>query len=198
MIINLSFFDESPVMSFSVPDDSFTVGRSMRNDVVLLKESISRQHCRIDIIDGDIYVTDLHSTNGVFIDGERIPPGKKTLVPTFLNLSLGPVKHLQVVFDLTQSKIIQDPNTRFFRPAPETLTKTKKNPSHISLERPKYNPVRPPIRPKSSSKRVRVIASIMAALLLACVGWYVKKNFGFSKNVDREQRLKQSLDEEFF
>jgi pSer/pThr/pTyr-binding forkhead associated (FHA) protein len=49
-----------------------TIGRSAPADLVLEGAEISRAHCRIDITDGQISVTDLKSTNGTYVDGQRI------------------------------------------------------------------------------------------------------------------------------
>jgi hypothetical protein len=49
-----------------------TIGRSAPADLVLEGAEISRAHCRIEIIEGRISVTDLNSTNGTYVDGKRI------------------------------------------------------------------------------------------------------------------------------
>lgn len=43
---------------------------------------VSRRHAKITFDGADVYITDLNSTNGVFVDGELIRPG----VPVKLNL----------------------------------------------------------------------------------------------------------------
>jgi hypothetical protein len=49
-----------------------TIGRSAPADLLLESADISRAHCRIDITDGEICVTDLNSTNGTYVDGQMI------------------------------------------------------------------------------------------------------------------------------
>jgi serine phosphatase RsbU (regulator of sigma subunit) len=63
-----------------------TLGRSAPADVVLADPRISRRHCTITLSQGKITVTDLESSNGTFVDGER--------VKGFLVLAVG--AHLQV------------------------------------------------------------------------------------------------------
>jgi diguanylate cyclase (GGDEF)-like protein len=49
------------------------LGRDPTCDFVLKDDGISRKHVEVRQLTGDrIYVKDLHSTNGVFVDGERV------------------------------------------------------------------------------------------------------------------------------
>jgi pSer/pThr/pTyr-binding forkhead associated (FHA) protein len=47
-------------------------GRDPRSDVVFQDSQVSRRHARIDADDTGIYVEDLESANGIFVNGERI------------------------------------------------------------------------------------------------------------------------------
>jgi pSer/pThr/pTyr-binding forkhead associated (FHA) protein/subtilisin family serine protease len=48
------------------------VGRSSENDIVLRSPNVSRHHARIVCADGACTVEDLGSSNGTFVDGERV------------------------------------------------------------------------------------------------------------------------------
>lgn len=68
---------------------SVIVGRSPKNDLVITHDSISRQHCQIDVVKGVFYITDLGSSNGSFIDGQKLIPQARTPFISSQQLTLG-------------------------------------------------------------------------------------------------------------
>ena len=56
--------------------DSLSVGRGSDNDLVLGSKQISRNHAQLSVLNGQLYVTDLESSNGTFINDERIAANK--------------------------------------------------------------------------------------------------------------------------
>lgn len=61
-------------------------------DVYFFHESISREHCIFDCINGRYTVTDLGSTVGTFIDGFRLEPNVPYNVEDGAKMKLGKVK----------------------------------------------------------------------------------------------------------
>jgi len=57
---------------YPVPEDGLTVGRSTDNDLHLADGVVSRRHARIYLRGGAFTLTDLHSSNGTFVNGRRI------------------------------------------------------------------------------------------------------------------------------
>ena len=48
------------------------IGRSSDLDMVLVEDMVSRRHAKITSTDGDIFIQDMGSTNGTFVNGEKI------------------------------------------------------------------------------------------------------------------------------
>ncbi len=81
-----------------ISKSSFTLGRSSQNDLCVKSEGLSREHCRFEITsEGDIYITDLNSTNGVLFDGTRIETDKPVKYLPFFNLIIGPIHGLEIL-----------------------------------------------------------------------------------------------------
>ncbi len=61
-------------------EDSLSVGRGGDNDVVLGSKQVSRNHAILSILDGQLYVKDLDSSNGTFINDRRIAGNESNLL----------------------------------------------------------------------------------------------------------------------
>ena len=90
---------DGEIIEHEMTKGSITIGRSNRCDLVISHEAMSRQHCRIDEKDGEVFITDLGSINGVLIDGQRIPPNKAVSFYNYLNVSFGFVQSAQFFVD---------------------------------------------------------------------------------------------------
>jgi len=54
-----------------VDEQPLTIGRDPSCDLVLASPDVSRRHCRLQLVAGEVFATDLRSTNGTYIDGKR-------------------------------------------------------------------------------------------------------------------------------
>jgi pSer/pThr/pTyr-binding forkhead associated (FHA) protein len=50
----------------------FRIGRDAESDLQVFDPRISRRHGRIDRVESDYVITDLQSTNGIYVNGRRV------------------------------------------------------------------------------------------------------------------------------
>src|SRR5688572_19725579 len=63
---------ESPFTFRILPGNIKTVGRARRADFVVDAQMVSRLHCRLTAGATELEVLDLESTNGTFVNGQRV------------------------------------------------------------------------------------------------------------------------------
>ena len=71
--LELSVVGEEEVQErFIVGPLGVKIGRTKPADIVLADGKISRSHCQVELNDDLLFVTDLNSTNGTFVDGQKV------------------------------------------------------------------------------------------------------------------------------
>ena len=126
-------FDSGKVVSHEVFERTFTIGRSEKCRVALDNEGFSREHCLIEHVDGVIYVSDLGSKNGVFINHVRIPPKLRVSYDTKLPLYMG-----EAFVTIDASKEFKDPDHLSLQ------TFSKIDPAEL------FRPLSPPMKSKKA------------------------------------------------
>lgn len=58
-------------LTFGV-DRSLVMGRSLECDIAVVSPQVSRQHARLDLQEGELYIEDLNSANGTVVNGRRL------------------------------------------------------------------------------------------------------------------------------
>ena len=53
-----------------------TLGRNPTNNIFIRDKNVSREHCQIVVTEDDCFLTDLQSTNGTFVNEERVTERK--------------------------------------------------------------------------------------------------------------------------
>ena len=89
-----NLFDLSDwIMVESIPTQDgqlkITIGRAKGNNLVIDEKTISGEHCKITEENGQYFLTDLESTNGTSVNGEKI---SKIALSTGQTVELGKVK----------------------------------------------------------------------------------------------------------
>ena len=85
----------TPGLILELSKSDLTVGRDLSNDFVINDVEVSRKHLRLILVGEHYRVEDLGSTNGTFVNGQRLS-GPHNLVPGEL-LSLG--EHVTLVYE---------------------------------------------------------------------------------------------------
>lgn len=62
----------TPGAAFTLEGDQLTIGRDSTNDIVINDAEISRRHARLTFQGGKFVLEDLGSTNGTFVNGQRL------------------------------------------------------------------------------------------------------------------------------
>lgn len=60
------------ILSFELSEEGLILGRGLKSDVQLPSGVISRRHCKVSCVGQSIVVEDLASTNGTYLDNQRI------------------------------------------------------------------------------------------------------------------------------
>ncbi len=106
-LVTLTYNDGSGAAQEVVPElrpiplgaPVITLGRSTDNMVVLNHSQVSAHHAQLELVQGGYRIVDLHSTNHVYINGERI--GSETLSKGD-EVRIGPFKFIFTGTQLTQ------------------------------------------------------------------------------------------------
>ncbi|MES2525762.1 MAG: FHA domain-containing protein [Bdellovibrionota bacterium] len=95
-------FQDGLIQSYPLKLKTFVIGRSNKCHVCVNSSELSREHCRVDIVGNNIYLTDMDSSNGVFVDNVQLAANKKTKYSTNQQLHMG---DCYVVFDLSSAEL---------------------------------------------------------------------------------------------
>ena len=66
---------------FSPPAAGLRLGRSSSCEISISDPALSRNHCLFEVRDGALWITDLASANGTFVNGEELGADSRRLIP---------------------------------------------------------------------------------------------------------------------
>jgi len=75
--------------SFDLGEETLFLGRGPENNIQIDDPSISSRHMKLEQRDGRFFIADLKSTNGTFVNGEMIAPGKPVEVREGIPIAAG-------------------------------------------------------------------------------------------------------------
>jgi hypothetical protein len=125
----------NPGKSHELTKSEIYIGRDIHNDVVINDAEVSRKHARVVMQAGGYVLEDLGSTNGTFVDGQRLM-GPHVLRPNEL-IMLG--ENISLVFETSydaDATVVAAPP----QPAKSTPSRVVSQPSYVpaasSVEEP--------------------------------------------------------------
>ena len=160
----------TPGVTFPLEGDQLTIGRDSSNGVAIDDAEVSRRHARLTFQGGKFVIEDLGSTNGTFVNGQRLA-GPAVLRP-------GDVVSLGEQIVLMYDAISMD--------AGATLAAVRKSsrPTPVAPQAaaPAPAPVyaSPPAAPAQKSNATPIIIGVAALFFLCACGaffWWVDATF---------------------
>ncbi|HLF73281.1 MAG TPA: FHA domain-containing protein [Anaerolineales bacterium] len=120
----------TPGATYTLEGDQLMIGRDSTNDIVINDAEVSRRHARLIFQGGKYVLEDLGSTNGTFVNGQRLA-GPRVLKPGEV-VSFG--EQIMLVFE----SVFVDPGATVASPRATAVP---------SISRPLYAPPPPPPPP---------------------------------------------------
>ena len=82
--------DETAGRRRLVVNQTILIGRAAECQLRLSSLNVSRRHCLLRVSPTEAWVTDLHSSNGTYVNGKRLVPGEETRVVNGSKVIVGP------------------------------------------------------------------------------------------------------------
>ena len=75
-LIDVVRASNNSLLPYAIDKQKTSIGRDSSNDIVIVQDSVSSFHATIDYKNGYFYVEDHRSTNGTYLEGERLRNNK--------------------------------------------------------------------------------------------------------------------------
>jgi hypothetical protein len=89
MQIEVDYFDTKKKEIFKIAHTKCVIGRSSKADVYINRNELSRNHFEISLENNTFFITDLGSTNGIYLNGERLKANCKTSYSGIFPIEIG-------------------------------------------------------------------------------------------------------------
>lgn len=90
-----------PTREFS-GDRAFVIGRSQNADFSIPHPNLSREHVRISLKGEDVWLEDLGSANGTFVQGQRLPSKSTVKIKPHYRVLLGSGSDVMIAFEVVE------------------------------------------------------------------------------------------------
>jgi pSer/pThr/pTyr-binding forkhead associated (FHA) protein len=158
--------------------ETTVIGRSSECDIVLSAAHLSRRHARLQVIDGLLFVKDLGSANGTFLNGKqvveaRLKRGDELRLDTLSFGVIGPADDLTKTTVRPRSQMQTTPDITPTARVSPPVTGAKpalKKPVQVTNKQPQQNRVEPHAHYGKYSMAVLVILVIIVVAALYLKG----------------------------
>lgn len=187
MLLKINITGEASTKVALSDNSETTVGRGSSAGIKINSPSVSREHAKIKLSNGRLFVTDLGSINGTFINYEKLPPHQEVNWPDFFPLQLSANVSLEVVHEAEKESLL----TNFSKnPRPtqvtDEITKTKREPIKSP---PKNRPIKKTKQTGNTGKFKNIVIVIIC--ILTGIYFFQNKETNESGNGTPEIKTKQ-------
>jgi hypothetical protein len=154
----------NPGTLFELTRDVTTVGRDVTNEIVVGDPEVSRQHARFTRTPAGFVLEDLGSTNGTYVNGERLA-APRVLTP---GDSIGLGENVTLGFESASPEsaaTVMGAPSPPAKPAPQPVS-----PPHPTPQQPQVHIIEPQSTPVGGSRRWILAGCGCLVLLGLCVG----------------------------
>ncbi len=136
---------EDKTHDFPIPIGVTTIGRQTGSDLALPHSQVSRSHARIEAISQECTITDLGSSNGTYVNGEKLAPNAPVTLKDGDTVKIGPFE-----MHFSQAEAAPEP-----RPSDDTLAgkAAEPDPSVVEEVEPPPPPKKKPAARKPRAKK---------------------------------------------
>lgn len=158
----------NPGMIFDLTKEVTLMGRDVTNDIVIGDAEVSRQHARVTRTPGGFVLEDLGSTNGTFVEGERL------VAPRVLNSGeqIGLGENITLMFESSDPEAAATVMSAAAEKPATVLSAQPEAPAQVHAAQPiTPQPASAPASPPSTieNKPWLLAGAGCAVLLLACI-----------------------------
>jgi predicted component of type VI protein secretion system len=159
-----------PGKTFPLEQEEVFMGRDLANDITVSDPEVSRRHARFIMQEENFLVEDLGSTNGTFLNGERISTPQQLRPGDVITLG----ENIIMVFEQAQ----YDPDVTMVTSSaaqpPQPEPQQPDQPSYQQPEEPAPDQQPQPVVPPTPEKKRKgfptwLIIMIIAIVVIACV-----------------------------
>lgn len=169
----------TPGKTYPIEQEELLLGRDLANDIAISDPEVSRRHARFVIQNDNVLVEDLGSTNGTFLNGERISspqqlrPGDvltlgESIVLVFEKAGYDP--DATVVSSRGEPTVQGKPEPQAFQAPPDPAAYRQPQPSpQKQAARPPQSPPKREAREKKGGFPAWLLILIIAIVVIGCV-----------------------------